>query len=109
MNFPTRKLKPYASHVRAAADSGFTLLEILLAVFILTLVVSAVFGAFRGTFKVVNDTEAQEEIYAAARVALERISEDLASVYADISAMETSTDANAARQQVRCSWEKIMK
>ncbi|MBW2707975.1 MAG: prepilin-type N-terminal cleavage/methylation domain-containing protein [Deltaproteobacteria bacterium] len=61
-------------------NRGFTLLEILLAIFMLTLVVSAVFGAFSGTFKVVNETEAQEEIYAAARVALERISEDLASV-----------------------------
>ena len=100
MILPLRNLKPYTLHVRAAANGGFTLLEILLAVFILTLVVSAVFGAFRGTFKVVDDTEAQEEIYAAARVTLERISEDLASVFADISAMEKSTDANADRQQV---------
>jgi len=61
-------------------DKGFTLLEILIAIFILVLVVSAVFGAFSGTFKVVNETETQEEIYATARVALERISEDLASV-----------------------------
>lgn len=61
-------------------NRGFTLLEILIAIFILALVVSAVFGAFSGTFKVVNETEVQEEIYATARVALERISEDLASV-----------------------------
>lgn len=60
---------------------GFTLLEILIAIFILVLVVSAVFGAFSGTFKVVAETEVQEEIYATARVALDRISEDLASVY----------------------------
>ncbi|MCG6879934.1 MAG: type II secretion system GspH family protein [Deltaproteobacteria bacterium] len=95
-----KNLKPYASRLRPYADSGFTLLEILLAIFILTLVVSAVFGAFRGTFKVVDDTEAQEEIYAAARVALERISEDLASVYGAVSAVEKTPDANATRQQV---------
>ena len=100
LNFPMRNFKPYALHVRPAANGGFTLLEILLAIFMLTLVVSAVFGAFRGTFKVVDDTEAQEEIYAAARVALERISEDLASVYGDVTAMEKSTDGNATRQQV---------
>jgi len=68
-------------HLKPVTNRGFTLLEILIAIFILVLVVSAVFGAFSGTFKVVTDTEVQGEIYATARVALERISEDLASVY----------------------------
>lgn len=66
---------------RRTEDRGFTLLEILIAIFILTVVVSTVFTAFSGTFKVVNETESQGEIYAMARMALERISEDLASVY----------------------------
>lgn len=100
LNFLIRDLKPYALRLTPASDSGFTLLEILLAIFILTLVVSAVFGAFRGTFKVVNDTEAQEEIYAAARVALERISEDLASAYGDVSAVEKTPDTDTTRRQV---------
>ncbi len=72
-------LSPFTLNLKPGASRGFTLLEILLAIFILTLVVSAVFGAFRGTFKVVNETETQEEIYAAARIAMERMSEDLAS------------------------------
>jgi general secretion pathway protein J len=74
-------LSPFTLNLRAGVSRGFTLLEILLAIFILTLVVSAVFGAFRGTFKVVTETETEEEIYATARVALERICEDLASAY----------------------------
>ncbi len=57
----------------------------------LTVVVSTVFGAFRGTFKVVNETESQGEIYTMARVALERISEDLASVY--VSGLSETTEA----------------
>jgi len=80
VDFLIRHLKPYTLHLTPVINRGFTLLEILIAIFILALVVSAVFGAFSGTFKVVNETEAQEEIYTAARVALERISEDLASV-----------------------------
>ncbi|MCF8127273.1 MAG: type II secretion system GspH family protein [Deltaproteobacteria bacterium] len=77
----TFHLSPFTFHLKPGVSRGFTLLEILLAIFILTLVVSAVFGAFRGTFKVVTETETQEEIYATARVALERMCEDLASAY----------------------------
>ncbi len=80
-------------------DRGFTLLEILIAIFILVLVVSAVFGAFSGTFKVVTDTEVQGEIYATARMALERISEDLASVYVGSPAKTEQSEKGAARQR----------
>ncbi len=78
---------------------GFTLLEILIAIFMLALVVSAVFGAFSGTFKVINETEVQEEIYAAARVALERISEDLASVYVGNLSKSGQPGGDATRQR----------
>ncbi len=80
-------------------ERGFTLLEILIAIFILVLVVSAVFGAFSGTFKVVTETEIQGEIYAAARVALERISEDLASVYVGDLAKTKQPEAGPPRQR----------
>ena len=80
-------------------ERGFTLLEILIAIFILVLVVSAVFGAFSGTFKVVTETEIQGEIYAAARVALERISEDLASVYVGDLAKTKQPEVGPPRQR----------
>lgn len=80
-------------------DRGFTLLEILIAIFILVLVVSAVFGAFSGTFKVVTETEIQGEMYAAARVALERISEDIASVYVGVLTKSEQPKAGASRQR----------
>ena len=101
----TEKLKTQNPKPKTAAcrnpvvNRGFTLLEILLAIFMLTLVVSAVFGAFSGTFKVVNETEAQEEIYATARVALERISEDLASVCGGGLSKGEQPQTGATRQQ----------
>ena len=94
-----RHLKPYTLNLKPVANRGFTLLEILIAIFILVLVVSAVFGAFSGTFKVVTETEIQGEIYATARVTLERISEDLASVYVGALTKTDQPEAGAARQR----------
>jgi len=60
---------------------GFTLLEILIAVFIFALIVSAVFTALRGTLNMIDETESQEGIYQMARIAMERITGDLESAY----------------------------
>ncbi len=60
---------------------GFTLLEILIAVFIFGLVASAIFTAYRGTLSVMDATESQEDVYQMARIAMERISGDLESAY----------------------------
>jgi len=58
---------------------GFTLLEILVAIFILTVVLTTIFAIFIDTFKNINYTESQGEIYQMAWIALERIQEDLES------------------------------
>ena len=58
---------------------GFTLLEILIAVVILVIVLSTVFASFTGTLRLVSETESQAEVYQMARIALERILEDLES------------------------------
>lgn len=62
--------------------SGFTLVEILLAIFIFTIVLSLIYTSYTGTFRIINETEYQADIYSMARIALERIYEDLESVYA---------------------------
>jgi len=36
-------------------EEGFTLLEILIAIFIFTLIVSAIFTAYRGTFNIIEN------------------------------------------------------
>jgi general secretion pathway protein J len=60
---------------------GFTLLEILIAMFIFAVVLSTIYTSYTGTFRIVDETESQADIYAMARVALERMQEDLESVY----------------------------
>ncbi len=57
--------------------NGFTLLEILIAIFILAVVLSTIFAIFIDTFKNINYTESQGDVYQMAWVALERIQEDL--------------------------------
>lgn len=60
--------------------AGFTLLEVLISIGIFAIVVSSVYGAYQATFRTVQATESQVKQAAAARVILERISEDLAAI-----------------------------
>jgi prepilin-type N-terminal cleavage/methylation domain-containing protein len=61
-------------------NRGFTLLEILLAVFILATVLSTVYAAYRGTFQIIHDSERDGEIYGMARGTMLRIIKDLSTV-----------------------------
>lgn len=61
---------------------GFTLLEILIAIFIFGVVLSTIYSSYVGTSRIVSETEYQTEIYSMARIALERMQEDLESLYA---------------------------
>jgi len=58
---------------------GFTLMEVMLAILILAMVVSMVTLALSGSFKVVEATRDQGDLYYRAQVALDRISEDFES------------------------------
>jgi prepilin-type N-terminal cleavage/methylation domain-containing protein len=60
-------------------NRGFTLIEILLAVFILGIVLSTVYASYTGTFRIIRETEYDAEIYGMARSALDRMSRDLQS------------------------------
>ena len=57
--------------------AGFTLLEIMLAVLVLGVVVSMVTLSLSGSIKAIEATRDQGDVYYRARVALERIREDL--------------------------------
>jgi general secretion pathway protein J len=61
--------------------SGFTLLEILIAIVIFATLLTTIYASYTGTFRVINDTELQAEIYRTARITMERMIEDLESVY----------------------------
>lgn len=61
--------------------SGFTLLEILIAIFIFAIVISAVYGSYVTMLKSVDSTESRVDIDNKARIAMERITADLESVF----------------------------
>ena len=61
--------------------NGFTLMEILIAIFILAIVLSTVYAAYTGTLRVVKETEYDDDIYSMARCAMKRMTEDIESVY----------------------------
>lgn len=61
-------------------NRGFTLLEILMAIAIFAIVLSTIFGAYTSTFRVTRIAESQGDIYRKARIAMERIIEDLAAI-----------------------------
>jgi len=63
---------------------GFTLVEILIAMFIFAIVLSTIYTSYTGTFRIVDETESQADIYGMARIALERMQEDLESAYISI-------------------------
>ena len=62
-------------------SGGFTLAEILIAIFIFAVVITIIYTSYTGTFRVVGETESQAEIYRMARIAMERMVEDLESTY----------------------------
>ncbi|MBN2437591.1 MAG: prepilin-type N-terminal cleavage/methylation domain-containing protein [Deltaproteobacteria bacterium] len=63
----------------ASEARGFTLIEILLAIFILGIVLSTVYVSYTGTFRIIRETGYDAEIYGMARTALDRMARDLQS------------------------------
>lgn len=68
------------SYTSTERERGFTLVELLIAIFIFAIVISSVYGSYRATFHVVHGSEYQLNIANSARVVVERLSEDLASL-----------------------------
>jgi prepilin-type N-terminal cleavage/methylation domain-containing protein len=73
--------RPLNLRPQQTPQDGFTLLELLMAIFIFAIVISSVYGAYRSTFRVTDSTESVVEFSSMARIALERMAGDLESVY----------------------------
>ena len=58
-------------------NAGFTLLEILIALSIMSMVITIVFGAYASTFRIIEGAQDQSDAYQMARITLSRIQEDL--------------------------------
>jgi general secretion pathway protein J len=65
---------------KSDVERGFTLVELLIAIFIFAIVISSVYGAYRATFRIIGGAEDQLSVSRNGRVALERIVDDLKSV-----------------------------
>lgn len=60
---------------------GFTLLEILIAIFILGIVLSTIYVAYSGTLTVIKELDEDSRAYAMARITLDRMRHDLSSLH----------------------------
>ncbi|WP_459946738.1 PulJ/GspJ family protein [Desulfocastanea catecholica] len=61
-------------------ERGFTLVELLMAIFIFAIVISSVYGAYRATFHVIHGSESRLQTANAARIVFEILTEDLGSL-----------------------------
>lgn len=66
---------------RSSGHSGFTLLEILVAMMILTIVLGMIFSSFDGVFSDAGHIRTGSEIHEMAQACLERISLDLQAIH----------------------------
>ena len=62
-------------------DTGFTLMEILVAIFIFALVITMVFGSFRAVFSSADAVGGDVAIFESARTCLGRMATDLSALY----------------------------
>jgi len=66
--------------MKISGKNGFTLIEILIAIFILTTVLTTIYAAYTGTFRIVKDTQYADGNYSMARTAMSRMTKDIGSV-----------------------------
>ena len=79
---------------------GMTLLEVMLAMFILVMVVSMVSLSLTGSLNVMEATRTQGELFYRAQIVLQRISEDLASAVLLEDIEFTGTNAEEGGQEI---------
>ena len=75
---PQRSLLKY---LPLSAISGFTLLEVVISVGILAVILTIVYNAFNSSMKALTAMETRGDAYAQARIVLNRMSEEIASIY----------------------------
>jgi type II secretory pathway pseudopilin PulG len=65
-------------------EIGFTLLEVLLAFFIFTILFVTIYSTYSGSFKTITMTEARMDLYRKAAITMERIGEDIQAAYISV-------------------------
>lgn len=59
---------------------GFTLMEILIAIFILGVVLTTIYSAYSGTLRVIKEIEDDSRAYKMARITLNRMNRDISAI-----------------------------
>ena len=84
LNHRKGKSSGLSSRIFFRSDQGFTLVEVLLAFFIFSILFITIYTSYSGTFKTINLTENRMDLYRKAAIILDRISEDLQSGYISV-------------------------
>lgn len=63
-----------------SSTSGFTLVEVLIAILIASVVLSTIYASFSGTFKISKSSEYAEKVYDMVRITADRMIQDLESL-----------------------------
>lgn len=66
--------------IHHSCSRGFTLLEILIAIAILSIVLSTIYAAYSGTLTVIKQLDEDSRAYSMARMTLDRMNRDLSSL-----------------------------
>src|SRR5512145_2687903 len=66
--------------IPSPGSRGFTLMEILIAIFILGVVLTTIYSAYSGTLRVIKEIEDDSRAYKLARITLDRLNRDISSV-----------------------------
>jgi len=74
----------------AGSEVGFTLIETLVAMVVLMIVISSIYGSFRAANVCASRTEERADLYQTARVLLAQINSELCSAYQPFSLQESS-------------------
>jgi len=89
-------MKPIDTNTAKNAN-GFTLMEILMAMFIFTIVVSMLYFSYTGSVRNMEEVESQSDIYGMARIALERMIDDLESAYVSPLAQDSKSQGDSVQ------------
>lgn len=80
-------------------EAGFTLVELLLAIVIFSMVVSMTYAAYNTTFKIIGNARESSQYGERARITLSRLSEDLGTLYLRSSAFASDENTEDTEEK----------
>jgi len=70
----------YFTDSKIKGDGGFTLVEVLVAILIVSIVLSTIYASYSGTFKIAKSSEYAEKVYNMMRITADRMIQDIESL-----------------------------